>query len=87
MKYILIGISLMCMVGCANVKYSKLPDGSEEFIYKRWFKQSIQGFEATKLPDGTVEIKFEGQEAGVGDLAEALLNMSEVAKKVTLPIP
>ncbi len=76
-KIILSMATLAVMTGCASVKYTKNPDGTEKFHYIRFGKQKIGKFGMDKA---TGNISFEGQEADSGtafiNMSEAMLNMS-----------
>lgn len=79
MKKIIAGIGILLIMGCANVKYTT-PDG-KEFKYSRIGNQKIGNFKAKVNRDGTVDIELKNQESET-QIAETLLNLSEVAKKM-----
>ena len=79
MRKYLIGImciGFMALIGCANVSYST-PSG-EKFNYNRLGMLKLDGFELEKeTKDGSkVSVKFNKSESGAGDLAEAILNLT-----------
>jgi len=57
-----------CMLSaCVSVKY----DPEQGVSYSRFGSQEIQGFSATRLDDGTVEVRFEQQKSDAAEIAKA----------------
>lgn len=78
-------------IGCSNVRYTKGPDGTEEFVYKRVGSQKLQGFTAEKGAEG-MKIGLKSSEGTAGELGEALNNaaktLNSMAKTLEkMPIP
>ena len=78
-----IGVCLGLLNGCANVNYVT-PTG-ERFNYSRLGMQKINGFKMTKDDKGLISIEFDKQKGSLGDVAEALKNISAVMLKTTMP--
>jgi hypothetical protein len=68
-------------LGCAKIHYVETQQGGE-ITYTRFWNQELVDVEFKKTAQGDLDVKVGGQKAGVGDLAEALKNLSEVSKKV-----
>lgn len=77
---ILIGVLILPLsLSCARITYK---DG--ELSYFRLGKQEIKGFAMEKRKDGTLEVQFNEQKGDAGQLAEALLNVTELINRMAL---
>lgn len=85
-KLAIVTFCLGLFSGCANVNYIA-PTTGERFSYTRLGMQKINGFQMTKDDKGLISIEFDKQEGSMGDIAEALKNVSTVMLKTTTPVP
>ena len=82
MKKLLIKISiliLLCltfnMAGCASVSLTSSATETK-LNYKRLGMMKLDGFELTKDASGITSVRFNKSEGAAGDLAEAILNLT-----------
>ena len=64
---LLVAWCVCTLAGCVSVKY----DPEKGVSYSRIGSQEIQGFSATRLDDGTVEVRFEQQKSDAAQLVQA----------------
>jgi hypothetical protein len=69
--------AIICLVGCASIKYTA-PTG-ETFKYSRLGTQKISGLKIIKDQNGLLRFQVESQEGTEGQLVETI---KEVLKKI-----
>ena len=67
------------LAGCASITYQS-PSG-EKMTYTRWGAQNISGLSVTKNADGVTTLNLESNKADMGQLADVLKSMAEIAAK------
>lgn len=73
---IIILLVMVLSMGCARISFKK-----DELTYSRFGSQKLEGLEFKKKADGSISVKLGKQEGSAGDMASALNNLTEIAKK------
>lgn len=79
-KMILLVLVVGAVAGCSTITYES-KDG-EKFQYTRLGTQNLSGLKVAKDSQGRMSVSLDKSDGSAGDMAEALKNMSEVAKTV-----
>lgn len=77
MRLVLLFFVVGAITGCSTITY-ETPDG--KFQYTRIGTQNLSGLKVSKDNLGNLNVALDKGEGSAGDMAEALKNMSEVAK-------
>jgi len=72
---------IIFLTSCARIAYVG-EDG--KISYWRLGNQKIENLVLEKTNEGVLKVSFDNQEGSAGDLSEAVKNLSEVAKKVSM---
>ncbi len=78
-RILVLSLVLLGSIGCARIHYK---DG--ELSYFRLGKQEIKGFVMSKKDKDTLDVKFNEQKGGDGELSKAVLNLTEIMQRAVI---